>query len=641
MTRPRTRRLLWTAAAALALGTAIGGAWLARREGAVRARALAGEELAAFERCLVGDPLGPNETLAGRLRGIELAIAMQKDASEAPRRPADAGAYDPALELMAKPPSRDDDDTSGGLDGGAAAPAPDAWPSRCAGYAEILAKRLEAPALAADPSLDLLREALPTRSRLEMRVSILPEEAADLAAAIAKAGLPKPADAPSGERPPSPLSAPLPGRGLTSLGKGTIEIRAAPQSSRDRGTDPLATTAIRLLLRGTPPRMCALDGGDAKTAFAVARCGDLPALGGAPLEAPRLAGVEDGAPIALFASKRTDRGTARGVLVLDPTGNKTIPMTAEVSGASAFLTKEGAYMLTSPSYTAFVRTGTVAALKTRDLSDTALDSSSVRAMDSTTDGAVAAYGYVFWVDRPSVYSSNDTSRKLWARRVLPSLDAAPTPLGDAPATSSFLLDGCRANGRTALLFGDDAGYRQKPRTRLVIAEGEGPWRGIDVEIGRSNPHVLCGREAVFVTSVDVSGGPNSAVVVQSRCSANGCETKRSDPIETPFGIEHDAATLDAGVIVLHRLRAERVTSRARGMVLYRFAPLDALAGSAPRPLFENRAHGGFDVDHVRLVPRPGAALVTVETGGKAPSVYAARIDASGVATAVRVEETTW
>jgi hypothetical protein len=77
------------------------------------------------------------------------------------------------------------------------------------------------------------------------------------------------------------------------------------------------------------------------------------------------------------------------------------------------------------------------------------------------------------------------------------------------------------------------------------------------------------------------------------------------------------------------------------MAFARVAPLADLAAAAPRPLFEGARRGGFEAARLALVPRPQAIVAVLETGGKEPVTYAARLDAQGAAAAVRVEEATW
>lgn len=625
----------------LSLGFALSlGALFSACGGNSQARAKAGAELAAFEGCLMGEPLAPGETLAGRLRGVELAIALQHEAREAPPPPPDAGPYDPSREMY-KASQMDmglTDDADAGPAEAPKAPSVTTWPATCADLSVALKKTLDSPALAGDKSLDALREALPTPARLAMPYALLPEEAADLTAAITAAALPKPASPPAVERAPAPLAAPLPARGLTPLAKGSLDGTV----TRARMTDPIATTTLRILTDGPTTRLCTLKG-EGGAAYTVARCAPVPSWMDIGPGLPRLAGMDEGAPLALFAKKKVGNVSSYGLVIADPAGQKAVPMRQYTSDAFAFVAKDGAYMVTSSEYSAFVRVGSASKLKTKDIDEPAQDTETSRAMDAVTRGAVAAFGHVFWVDPPPVYSSYDPDRKLWARRVSPSLAAKAESLGQAPADAIDLLDGCKAFGRTALLFSARYGrsINNEKKLRIAVAEGEGSFKGFDVEVGYYIPHLTCGKDAVWVTSADTSTGPHAVVVVQSRCTEKGCEAKRSGPVSTPFGAEFRAATVGSNAMLVWRLRPDRVLSRARGMVFYHVAPIDALAAAKPRPLFENRSRGGFDADRVFLFGRAEAVVLVEKTGKNQPVLYAAKVDPSGAAAPVVVEETSW
>lgn len=637
-----------------------------RAEETARARAQAGAELAAFERCLVGAPLAPKESLADRTRGVELAIAL----ADAPVEIDDpelssisASSYALARARAIARGDRVDDEPDAGSDAGSdadagstadAPPAKPPWPARCAPLATALARSLESRALLADRSLDALRDALPTSARLEMPYALWPDEAEDLTGAIAKAALPAPASAPSNEAPPPPLAAPLSGRDLKPLGSGKLPLSTSIYfGDRDAATDALETRALRLLIRGSQSggRLCALDADDPRGAYATARCGDLPADYRNDM---RLANLEDGAPLAILASKRAGSGGASswagGVVVFTPSGKKTLPIPSGASGASAFFGKDGSYMITSGAYLSFVRIGDVAKIKTTDLADTPMDTETAQALSPDGPTAIPAYGHVFWMDRPPLYTSYDPDRSLYSRRVLPRLEGSPSSIGEAPGNNLTFQGGCQAEGRRALLFGSDKQRNygkerdqevEKATIAVAFAEGDGPYKRLDAKVRATAAHIHCGKEAVFITSVGPAKQPGAIIVVESRCTAAGCEARSSDPIPVPGGSQIDAASIDGAVVLVWKLRADLVTSPARGMAFYRAAPIEAIATAPPRPLIENKRRGGLDIDAIHLIPRGAAAVVALESGGKTPVTYAARIDATGTASLISMEETQW
>src|SRR6185369_5340996 len=95
---PKRRRALpgVFVALGLAAAAAVTGALVksTRAEEAARGRVRAGEELAALERCLIGEPLQAGEALGDRVRGVELAIALESAPPE--EDPIEIGLTDPA-----------------------------------------------------------------------------------------------------------------------------------------------------------------------------------------------------------------------------------------------------------------------------------------------------------------------------------------------------------------------------------------------------------------------------------------------------------------------------------------------------------------------------------------------------------------
>jgi hypothetical protein len=643
----RALRPALIAAGALAIGAAaVGFVWTSRAADAERARAAAGAELDALMRCLAGAPLPlqEGETLAGRMRGIELAIALTRadlEAEEEAKSGADAGAG-----------------TDAGADAGAGAdtqkPVGDPWPARCAPLADKLARTLDSAALSGDKykykDLDALREALPTRARLEMPYALRADEADDLIAAIAKANLPAPSSPPDAEVPsaPSPLAAPLATGDLKPLAQGKLPL-SRDVSDVSSATDPLATRALRLLLNDTrTTRLCALAPDDPKGPYATAKCGDLPAEWKTNV---RLTQLADAAPTALFVKIKTGIGsggqsdpTAEGVVIFAPGGQKALPMSLGSGGASAYIANDGAYMLTSGNYASFVRIGTLDKLKTTDVTQAPSDPETARALPPDNYQAFPAYGYVFWAEPPSYYAFGNPPRDFWYRRVLPTLAPAETSAGTVPSSYPKLRGGCQGGGRTAVLFGDDERYRvtRRETAHILVAEGDGEPKAFDADIGATLPHITCAPDAVVVTSVKEGEARGHYVVLESRCTAAGCATRASDPIAALAGTEVDAATLDGGAVVfVWKMRADQATSAARNMAFYHLAPLDKLAATPPRPLLENKRHGGIDVDHIHLIHRGPAAILAMESGGKTPITHAVRIEAGGGASPVHVEETKW
>jgi hypothetical protein len=305
-------------------------------------------------------------------------------------------------------------------------------------------------------------------------------------------------------------------------------------------------------------------------------------------------------------------------------------------GGDLFIARDGAYMLASDDYHAFIRVGSVDKLKTTDLAQPPQDSTSVRAFPPTFGSFAVAYGHAFWTESISAYASYSAARDFSARRVQSALSPKDISLGSVSSTPG-LVDGCRGGGRTALLF-----EMEKTKARVVAAEGDGDFTWADVETGDTSPHLTCARDAVIVTSVALQQGKGKGrVVVESRCAAGKCDTRRSDPMPLLPGGEVDAAAMDSGVLMVWKTPGDRVASKARGMVFFRLAPLDALASTPPRPLIENHRHGGVDVDHLDLLPRGPASLLLLRAGKKAAPVYAVRVDAAGAVSAVHVEETKW
>jgi hypothetical protein len=290
-----------------------------------------------------------------------------------------------------------------------------------------------------------------------------------------------------------------------------------------------------------------------------------------------------------------------------------------------------------------IRLGKVASLTSDDLAASGAGDRTVTGMSSETQEAFAAYGMVFFNDRPPIYPGaafNGTplpDRRFHGRRVDPVFEPTLTDLG--PATESGLtpLGGCRSGALRALLFDVDV----KKKARLVLVDGDGPLRGFDAPTGDSRPQLYCGRDAVVLTSIEHVGTTPAIVVVETRCAGTACEVKRSGEITLPAGKQADVATFDGGVVLSWVTSSEQVTSAARGMAFYKMGAIDALAAAPPRPLFEGARRGGVDALYVHLMPRPKAAIVVLETGGKEPVTYAARIDASGAAAAIRMEETKW
>jgi hypothetical protein len=510
-------------------------------------------------------------------------------------------------------------------DGGAAEPgdagAPGAaWPGRCAPFAEALSRHLDE---AGDASLDALRDALPTPARFSLPYALLPEEAAELGAAIERAGLPpRPAD---NEPAPAPLAAPLSTAGVAPLGKGRLGLDG--DTARNHATDLLSTRALHLLVRDARARLCALAPEGPAGPFGAARCGDLPAW--LDTSSAALPLLDDDAPLAVHASKSIPptpegRTTASGILVLGPGPKRAIPIQVGYSWRSyqVFIADDGSYII--PAYSPLVRLGKIA--------DRAVSGTS-----PATEHAVAAYGMVFFNDRRPFYKDFDPERRFWGRRMDPVFDPVLTDLGPATANDLTTLDGCRQGDRRAVLF---ATYEKK-KARVVLVDGSGTLRGIVADTGTTAPHLHCGGDAVFVTSVEPADRHGSVVVVETRCAGASCEAKRSAPIALPAAAQVDAATFDGGVVLSWVTRPDEVGPAARGMAFYKVGALEQLPAAAPRPLFEGARRGGFDVARAHLVPRPKAVVVALETRGKAPVTYAARIDASGAATAVRVEETSW
>ena len=176
--------------------------------------------------------------------------------------------------------------------------------------------------------------------------------------------------------------------------------------------------------------------------------------------------------------------------------------------------------------------------------------------------------------------------------------------------------------------------------RVLIAEHDGVYKVFDAPVGDTTPHLTCSKDAAFITSVSL-GTPGTVTVVEARCSAKGCESKRSDSIAIVGGHEPDAATLESGVVVVWKIKPDRVLSRAKGMAFFRLAALDKLAAAPPHPLIENRRGGGYDIENIHLIARPTAAIVAMDWGGNAPSTYAVRIDRAGTVSQIGVEETQW
>jgi hypothetical protein len=608
-------------ASALLAGGALRGRDAARAE----AREAAAQRLAELQRCLAGEPLRPGESLGGRLRGVELAAALEALARTEPR-PADAGAD------AVPPPQADAGPADAGPADAGPADAGPAWPVRCSPYAEALARRLEE---AGDPALEPLREALPSPARGALPYALFPDEAAELEAALGKAALP--ARAATNEPAPPALAPPIAAK-AAPLGKGRAGVGRGQY--RNRATDLLQTRTLHLLVRDAEARLCALEAEGPAGPYGVARCGALPGL---IMDEIGLPLAEDGAPTAVIAAKalpRTDPRArsepfARGVLVLGPGDRRAIPANqARADSFETFLAADGAYMIAA--YSPLVRIGTVAALRSDDLAGPPAD----RAVSATTSVGtreVAAYGVVFFNDRPPVYSSFDQKRRFHGRRVLPELDAAATDLGSATADDLTALDGCRAGDTAAVLFATYA----PGKARLVLARSGGALVAMDAETGgAAPPHLACARDGFVVTSVQRTE-PSAFVVVQARCAGSACTTTRSAPVTLPAADDVDAATYDGGVALVWRTRSDQVTSAARGMAFARVGPLADLAAAAPRPLFEGARRGGFEAARLALVPRPQAIVAVLETGGKEPVTYAARLDAQGAAAAVRVEEATW
>ena len=309
------------AAAGLVSLAAAGGLYADRASAREQARAGAAVELARFQRCLAGEPLGPGETLGGRLRGVELAVALRGAIRE--------------------------EELDGGTDGGAgdagglgeqdasAIPLPaEVWPARCAPFAEALARRIDE---AGDPRLDGLREALPSRARFSLPYALMADEAAELAAAVDQAGLPPPAKPPDNEPAPAPIAAPLATAGVTPLGKGRIGFTDDRGSfARGVSTDLLATSTVHVLLLDARPRVCAFPADGPAGPLGVARCGQLPEW----MSNPSLPVLDDGAPLAVNARKATHGGAREwleGIVVFTPGGMKAIPINAERNSSSDFL----------------------------------------------------------------------------------------------------------------------------------------------------------------------------------------------------------------------------------------------------------------------------------------------------------------
>jgi hypothetical protein len=324
-----------------------------------------------------------------------------------------------------------------------------------------------------------------------------------------------------------------------------------------------------------------------------------------------------------------------GILVLGPGGRKAIPINRTGWGSyDAYIAPDGSYII--PAYNPLVRLGTIAGLRSDDFAVPVTDRT-VHGTAPDTQDTVAAYGMVFYNDRPPIYR-DDGDRRFWGRRVDPVYEVKVTDLGTATSYGLTALGGCRMGSLRALLFASDEGGG---KARLVLVDGDGPLRAVGVDKGTSPPHLYCGKDAVFVTSVEWAKTPGSVVVVEARCAGTSCTTRRSPPVPMPAPAEIDAATFDGGVVLTWVTRVDQVTTTARGMAFYKVAALEALAEAPARPLFEGVRRGGLDLLHVSLVPRPRAALVVLETAEKEASTWAARIDTSGAATAVRMEETKW
>ncbi len=435
---------------------------------------------------------------------------------------------------------------------------------------------------------------------------------------------------------------------MAPLGAGRLRLtHAGGEPARQYGTDVLATSTIHLLLRDARARACELAPDGPAGPYGVARCGDLPDwLLAVDRGTMRLPVLDDGAPLAVYArqARRVEnRDAVEGILVFTPAGAKAIPINGDRNASDAFIAADGSYLI--PGYAPLVRLGKVGAGGSDDLGAGTADHT-LSGLRAGVRYAFAAYGMVFADDQPNYSHPFDPDRRFRGRRMTPVYETDATVLG-SPSTSEspfdrLALGGCHVGDRIALLFDVAVGARVPGRkARLVLAEGSAPLHPLDPELGTTPAHLYCGKDGVVVTSVEPAARPGFVVVVESRCSTTECQTKRSDPVAVPAGVDVDAATLEGGVVLTWVTREDQATSAARGMAFYRFGALEALASAPPRPLFEGARRGGVDVRHVQLVPRPRAAIVALETGGKPPVTYAVRIDATGAAAAVRMEETKW
>src|SRR6185369_6392585 len=107
--------------------------------------------------------------------------------------------------------------------------------------------------------------------------------------------------------------------------------------------------------------------------------------------------------------------------------------------ASAFIGKDGAYVLSASSYLSFVRAGNIAKLKTTDLAQPLMDTETAQVLPPNSSTSVAAYGYIFWQDPPPLYTLYSDSRELLGRRVQPTPEGGPSSMGSA-ATQDNNLD---------------------------------------------------------------------------------------------------------------------------------------------------------------------------------------------------------
>ena len=639
----------------LVTGVAFAGASIVRGREATSARSSAAADLAAFQRCLVGEPLAAGETLAGRMRGIELAVALAHDSGpirlDVPHNDATDDDDDDPTGVRAVHPGQEAyyelrrrrieraQRPDAGVDAAPPPPAPEpppgeTWPNRCALLSEKVRHTLDGDALRRDRTLDALRDALPTTSRLEMPYALTAAEAADLGDAIALAKLPAPSSPPENTPAPEALAVPLPGSVLAVMSKGS-PFHDGPDFRGDV-TDSVTTSALHFLVHSNDAvRLCALAADDPRGAYATAKCGDLPGWVDARREGiPRFVDGEDGSPTALVVSKKKSDDARYALIGFFPGGLKVASMSASPDPSGVFVSKTGDFMM-SGNYGAFIRTGSLERSKTDSPDAPVGATDSVRALPVAPSTTTAAYGHVFYYD--------ESTSKTVARRVLPKLGPPIEVTGSG--FSVDLASACQSEGRTALLTRDAAISDDKLSRKLIVSESEESFVAVDAEVSPAgplgpSPHLVCTREAAIVTSVTAKDAQH-VVVIESRCTAKGCSTKRSEPVEIMGGHEADAASLEGSIVLIWKLRPDRVLSRAKGMAFYRFAPIDSLASTPPRPLVENKRGGGIDIDHLRLVSRPEAAVVVLETGGKATVAEVVRIDAKGAPSAVAVEETKW